>query len=361
MRIALLLLPVLVHGAAFFETGAVRQSDDGAYHINAYPQVNRLASGRLLAVWSVQAKGSRDSRVAAALSNDGGRTWSEPKTLVDHPTLFDGDPNTLLDGKRVFVYVTSRDINPPFAKSMTFMTRSDDEGLTWSAPVEIAIPRNYVSGKQHNGIKLRDGSLFMGICWDLWAEKGTAPGTESSSHGVVAAMRSGDGVDWSPFGELSAHYPKVSSFSVSGLDEPSFVELEGGEIFMLMRSGTARHREARSRDGGITWSLPKPSALTGHNTPANLWRLDGSPEIVVIWNHSPINRYPLSVALSADGGRTWSPPRNVAESDGPQISYPGIAQAADRTFVAVWQQQLKEGGRAVRWARFNREWVLEGK
>ena len=32
--------------------------------------------------------------------------------------------------------------------------------------------------------------------------------------------------------------------------------------------------------------------------------------------------------------------------------------AAGGTFVALWQQQLPEGGRDIRWARFNRPWVL---
>ena len=127
---------------------------------------------------------------------------------------------------------------------------------------------------------------------------------------------------------------------------------------MVMRTGSSRHYESRSRDGGLTWAPPRPSSLTGHNTPTGLWRLDRSDEIIAIWNNSPVNRRPLSVAISADGGRTWSPPRNVAESDGPQVSYPSITQAADGAFVALWQQQLAEGGRDVRWARFNRQWVL---
>jgi hypothetical protein len=56
-----------------------------------------------------------------------------------------------------------------------------------------------------------------------------------------------------------------------------------------------------------------------------------------------LNRFPLSVALSSDGGHTWSSPR-ILSDPGLQVSYPGLTQAND--------------GRDIRWARFTREWVL---
>ena len=49
----------------------------------------------------------------------------------------------------------------------------------------------------------------------------------------------------------------------------------------------------------------------------------------------------------------------MVEAEGPQISYPGITQAKDGTFVAVWQRQLTDGrGREIQFARFNRAWVM---
>jgi photosystem II stability/assembly factor-like uncharacterized protein len=128
---------------------------------------------------------------------------------------------------------------------------------------------------------------------------------------------------------------------------------------MLMRTGTSRIYEARSRDGGLTWSKPRPSKLAGHNAPMALWRLDRNPkEVIVIWNNSPRERTPLSVAITTDGGRSWSRPKNVAASP-LGVAYPGITQAPDGAFVAVWHQRLAQGGFDIRWARFNRAWVLQ--
>jgi len=199
----------------------------------------------------------------------------------------------------------------------------------------------------------------MAFAWDLWAEKGIPARTEGEMNPASGVLLSKDGINWTPFGAIHMWEKKVTPSSTGGVCEPALVELQNGELLMILRTGTPVHYESRSRDSGLTWDPPRPSSLVGHNTPTALWRLDQNPEeIIAIWNNSPINRYPLSVAISADGGRHWSKPRDVATSDGPQVSYPGITQATDGTIVAVWQQQLREGGRHVRWARFTREWVL---
>jgi hypothetical protein len=118
--------------------------------------------------------------------------------------------------------------------------------------------------------------------------------------------------------------------------------------------------EARSRDGGLSWSGPTRSKLAGHNAPMALWRLDQNPkEVIVIWDNSHRERTPLCVALSANGGRSWSAPRTVARDDSAEVSYPGIVQDQNGVFVAVWQQVLPHGGCEIRWARFNRAWVVQ--
>ena len=100
--------------------------------------------------------------------------------------------------------------------------------------------------------------------------------------------------------------------------------------------------------------------MIGHNNPVSLWRLDQKPEeIIVAFNNSPLNRWPLSVAISADGGVNWSKPRDIAMTNGLDVSYPSITQNPDETFLAIWQLELEEGVREeIHWARFSRAWVL---
>jgi predicted neuraminidase len=354
-------IPLITLGADP-EFGAVKTSDGARYHRNTIPQVARLGNGKLLTVWGAFAKDDPNGRVVGATSSDGGRSWSAPQLLIDDPQFNDGDPNILADGSRVFVYCTRVTIPNRIQKSWTIVTHSQDHGTSWSKPEEIFIPRQYTPGKQHSAIKLNDGTYMMGISWDLWPERGMAARTEGEMSLSSGVLLSKDGLRWTLHGNLHVFVEKVTPGSTNGLCEPSVVQLADGEVLMLLRSGGPRHYESRSRDGGITWSNPVPSPLTGHNTPAALWRLHPNHgEIVAVWNNSPTHRFPLSAALSGDGGKMWSRPRILAAGDGLQVSYPGITQAGDGTLVAVWQQQLADGGRDIRWARFTRDWLLEGR
>ena len=350
----------------FFEKGTVvNPSVKG--EINAYPVTLRTSAGNLLTIYTFIAPNTNsDGKIHGSISRDNGKTWSSPFLVLDLPKNFEGDPAVIVDGNRVLVYASS--VIPPnkINKSEIWLASSEDEGKTWSSPVEIKTPYNYFVGKRHVGLKLKDGTLVMPASYDIWAQlDSTTPAkTEGEMDLKAGVMLSKDGINWTPHIDLHILVQKVTPFATNGVVEPAIVELADGSLYMLMRTGTTKLYESRSRDGGKTWDIPTPSSLTAHNTPASLWRDDKNPnEIIVIWNNSPRYRYPLSVSISKDGGRNWSLPKNVAESkDNLQIAYPGITQDKDGNFIATWQEQLPSGeGRAIRFARFNRAWVLAGE
>jgi predicted neuraminidase len=344
---------------AQIESGVVARSDGASFFRNTIPQVALLGNGTLMTVWGAYAKGDGNGRIYAAISNDGGKTWGEPKLLIDDPAFNDGDPNMLVDGNTVWVYNTRVRIPNDIKKAWTYMVKSTDNGATWTQPREIFIPRQYTPGKQHNGIRLRDGSYAMGISWDLWAEKGMNARTEGEMDLASGILLSADGEHWTLHGNLHTQVSdKVRPGFTNGLCEPSIAQFPDGEILMILRSGGSRHYEARSHDGGLTWSVPVPSSLTGSNTPTALAVNRAKPdEVVAVWNSNPLRRWPLSAALSADKGKTWSPARILA-NPGRQASYPGLAQLPGGDFFAVWQEDQENGGRDIRWARFTREWLL---
>lgn len=345
--------------APLFETGVVKASAPG--ESNQLPVVARTESGRLFAVWTHSQDKKQKPAIVGSFSADGGRTWGEPTTLIDTPGKDDYDANIVVDGKRLLVYsTTTGDQSKGIDRSWVWMTYTEDDGKTWTKPTEIHLPFRYFVGKRHIGITRKDGTLAMGFSWDLWAQAGTPARTEGEMDLKSGVLLSKDhGMTWTPHGDLHIFEPKTLPGATGGLCEPALVELANGELYMLMRTGTSRIYEACSRDGGLTWSKPRPSQLTGHNAPMALWRLDRNPkEVIVIWNNSPRERTPLSVAITTDGGRSWSRPKDVAASS-LGVAYPGITQAPDGTFVAVWHQRLAQGGFDIRWARFNQAWVLE--
>ncbi|HEV2274830.1 MAG TPA: sialidase family protein, partial [Acidobacteriaceae bacterium] len=243
-------------------------------------------------------------------------------------------------------------------RTLIYMRQSRD-GLHWSEERLLKTPHRYIAGKIHQGHRLSDGTLIMGYSWDTWAEQGMPPQTEGEMNLKSGVLRSQDGGrTWTPGGDMSAAIAKTSPHATSGLAEPATVVLADGKIMALMRAGGTRLFQAWSPDGGLTWTRPGPSSLTAHNSPAALSRLDGAPDIVAAWDNSPSERHPLAVALSMDGGRTWSNPKVVADSQGPQVSYPSVTQTADGMILVAWQQALPAGGREIRLARFNRAWLI---
>jgi Neuraminidase (sialidase) len=106
LRFFLLSLLLAAGMAADFETGAMARSDGGNFFRNTIPQIARLGNGQLMTVWGAASKEPKPGRVYAAFSDDGGRTWSAPKLLFSDPVYTHGDPNILVDGKRVIVFAT---------------------------------------------------------------------------------------------------------------------------------------------------------------------------------------------------------------------------------------------------------------
>jgi sialidase-1 len=343
-----------------FEPGVIAGSDPQGFTVNAYPVIARLANGRLVCIFSVYtAEKPTKMKIAANVSDDNGRTWSEPAIVFDHPNSEDADPNLLVDGDRLLAFSTTVPMPVKIERSLIYMRESKD-GVHWGDEVLLNTPHKYIAGKIHQGHRLADGTLIISYAWDTWAEQGMPPSTEGEMDIKSGVLRSTDGgKTWSAGGDLYAVIPKTSPHSTGGLDEAATVVLEDGRIMTLMRTSSTKLFQAWSKDGGKSWSMPRASELTAHNSPAALWKLDGSKEVLVAWDNSATGRTPLTAALSADGGKTWSTPKIVAQTaPNFQVSYPSAVQAKDGTLIVVWQEQLPQGRREIRMARFNRAWLL---
>ncbi|MDX9975630.1 MAG: sialidase family protein, partial [FCB group bacterium] len=100
--------------------------------------------------------------------------------------------------------------------------------------------------------------------------------------------------------------------SKSGLQEPGLIELKDGRLMMLMRTDQGCQMRSFSSDGGDTWSPAETTGILSPVSPATLARIPGTEELVMVWNdHSKIDpalkgkRTPLTLAISADEGKTW--------------------------------------------------------
>ena len=347
-------------GAARLESGVVAGVTADVW--NCLPNVARLGNGDLLAVWSTSSRAwGMDLQLKSSISHDGGRTWSKrvPVMVAADPKSLNCDCSLIVDDDRVLL-IWSRVRNANRIESIeTWKTVSTDFGRTWTPPVEIKLPHKYSGSLGRSSLKLRDGTLVLPYGWDIWVDQGMIPKTEGEMNCKASLMTSRDrGKTWHAGGDVHVDAPRTSPFSTGGACEPGIVELADGSLFMLVRTATTRAWQSRSRDQGKTWEQPEASPLSAHNTNVTLRRLQNSSEVIAVWNNSKRNRWPLTAAVSTDGCRSWSKPRELAGTEGLESSYASIAETDDGTIVVLWQQDLpKNMSREIRFARFNRAWL----
>ena len=345
--------------APFFETYTAIASDGGEFKMNSYPVAAALPDGRIFLTWEACDGNLDHTHIVGAFSRDDGRTWGRPETIIDIPLMVNADPAIILTPDEIQVYSTTR-LSHPVRYSEMWKSSRQFDGTTWSRPIKMPAHHVYEVGKIHLGLTLADGTLVMPWGWDTVLERRKPIGAEKDLKLAASVLRSRDGgATWTPGGAMFANVSaRMSPIATGGVGEPSMVLLPSGEIFALLRTSDRWLYQSRSRDGGLTWDQPTPSPLTGHNTPSALWRLRGTGEVLVVWNNSPLSRWPLDAALSTDGCRTWSPPKILSNTPGFHSSYAAATQAADGTLLAVWYQNLPKKNRELRMARFNRAWLL---
>jgi len=120
-----------------------------------------LKDGRYMALFHDDGRFLREKktpkkfRVYKTLSSDGGLTWSQPEVVTEHPKAHLCEPGVVRspDGSQLAMLMreNSRQFN-------SFVAFSNDEGATWSEPVELP---GSLTGDRHVGRYSPDGRLVI--------------------------------------------------------------------------------------------------------------------------------------------------------------------------------------------------------
>jgi len=121
----------------------------------------RLKNGNYMALFHddgrfLRGAGKRTKfQVFKTVSADGGLTWGQPEVIAEHPTAHLCEPGAVRspDGKQIALLLreNSRTYN-------SFVVFSNDEGITWTEPVELP---GALTGDRHTGCYAPDGRLFI--------------------------------------------------------------------------------------------------------------------------------------------------------------------------------------------------------
>jgi len=261
-----------------------------------------------------------------------------------------------------------------------FYLRTDDDGVTFSKPVEITAAFDQFSpeydwkvlatGPGH-GIQLKTGRFVVPV----WLSLGT--GGHAHRPSVTSVIYSDDlGRTWSR-GEIAG--PNEGEWSIP--NETCAVQLADSRVLLNMRSESKANRRllTTSRDGATAWSKPQfHEQLLEPICMASMVRLSEAPAKNRLLFANPHNlartdgkeapgkgrdRKNVSVKLSYDESATWP----VSKTVEPGFSgYSDLAVAKDGTILLFYERGSTDGKDIYRTglltvARFNLEWLTDGK
>lgn len=348
-----------------------RSGDHGSKYYRI-PALVTAADGSLVAVADRRndSQGDLPNLIDLVLrrSTDNGRTWSDQIVIVQHtPGEGFGDAALVVDrtsGDLLCIYASGCGMWASTAERPTEinLSRSRDNGLTWSAPRRIT---PYIYGPDcDNPASARLSGLFAASGRALQLRDGTLAF-------VVAAHRTGE--KWPPLnnyvclsddgGETWRLLP--ASPGHCG-DEAKLAELADGSWLMSIRNPDKGYRRySVSRDRGASWSevaswkeLPDP-ACNGDLMRYSL-RSDGADRDRLL--HSipadTAERRNVSIALSYDEGRTWPVRKTVWDRP---AGYSALTRLSDGSIGLLTEVGDWDSGFEIWFTRLSCAWLTDGR
>ena len=355
---------------ARIERTQVYVSGADGYHTYRIPSLLTTARGTLLAFAEGRRGGSGDSGDIDLLvkrSSDGGRSWQAQQTVWNDGTNTCGNPCPVLDPDTGTLWLLmtwnrgedheseiiarrSRDTR------RVFLSRSTDEGLTWSVPRDITgdVKRPdwtwYATGPGA-GIRIEHGphrGRLVIPCDHI--EAGTR-------HYYSHVIYSDDGGNrWILGGSTPEHQ----------VNECEVAEIAGGRLLLNMRNYDKAQRtrqQAVSDDGGATWSeqrhVPElPDPICQASLRRFSWPDADQRGVLLFANPAGSRREHLTVRASWDEGRTWPMARLL---DARPSAYCCLAVLGDRSVGILYEAGDMGPYEGLFFARFPWGWLTDEK
>lgn len=309
---------------------------EGGYAAYRIPGVVVTAKGTVLAYCEARKNSSSDWAQIDLLVRrgpDGGKAFGPPAPLPTVPGPHRKNPVVKKLGKAdevtynnpVMIADRGGAVHLLFCVEYErcFYARSDDDGVTWSAPREITAAafdpfrpeydwKVLATGPGH-GIQLKGGRLVVPV----WLSTGTGGGAHRPS--VTTTIVSDDGGATWKRGDIAV--PNTAEWV--NPNEATVAELPDGRVVLNARSESKAHRRlvTVSPDGATNWTRPAfADALPEPICFGSLLALPGQRPLLVFANPDNLDRVAgkaapgqgrdrknLSLRTSADGGATWGP------------------------------------------------------
>ena len=336
---------------------ALRDKGDDGSAAFRIPGLVTTGKGALVAVYDIRWRNSRDLQddidIGVSRSQDKGQTWLPMQKVMDmgewgglpHEQNGIGDPCILVDEKTGRLWIAGLWINgkpethawnssepgmTPDETGQFILAYSDDDGATWSEPVNITSQTKkpewhlFFQGPGM-GITMKDGTLVFPA---QFKDKDKMP------HSTIIFSKD-RGQTW-----------QTGTGARSNTTEAQVAEIEPGVLMLNMRDNRGGSRAVSiTRDLGKTWE-EHPSSRSALREPvcmASLIKVDAArnntgKDILLFSNpNTEKGRHSMTIKASFDGGLTWHEENQLLLDEGNGWGYSCLTMIDTETVGILYE------------------------
>ena len=339
---------------------AVRQGGQGGVNTCRIPGLATTPRGTLIGVYDLRYRDGGDLPgdidVGMSRSTDGGRTWEPTRVIMDMGRAakwrYDGigDPAVLVDRNTGTIWVAATWSHgnrswvgsgpgmKPHETGQLMLVRSDDDGVTWSKPINITEQiKNpewcFILQGPGKGITMADGTIVFS------AQYQDPPAKRRLPHSTIIFSKD-HGKTW-----------RVGTGAFDDTTEAQVAEIEPGVLMLNCRYNRQSRRVVMiTRDMGRTWATHptnREALIEPRACMASLISIDGErtgkpgPRLLFSNPNSLSGRNHITIKSSNDRGLTWPADSQLILDEWGSAGYSCLSMIDDET-VGI----LYEGSRA---------------
>ena len=342
------------------------EAGQGGYHTYRIPALAVTKKGTIIAFCEGRREGRGDAGKIDLLlrrSTDGGEAWGPVQLVVADGDKTCANPCPVVDRSDGTIWL-------PFCKNLgeghegliiegkaprtVWITRSQDDGRSWSEPEEITEDVKepgwtwYATGPTH-GIQLGGGRLV--IPCDHIVGESFQRDDPRHSHVIISDDH---GASW-----------RIGGIVDEGTNESAIVETVDGALYINCRGHGPGHSRsvAWSQDGGESFGpLSWDDRLVEPRCQGSLARYTRAEthgrNRILFANPASTERVRMTVRMSYDECRTWPVARVLHE--GP-AAYSDLCCAPDRTIGCLYERGEAHPYERITFAHFDLDWLSQGE